>query len=258
MLGAAVVAPWQRKAADSFAGFDLPTGDNGVTSTFLSRVSSVAALASTSGEPLPAHGDTPFERIAAAATGQNMAGDSELEMVNLQHELSQRQQVVQLATNTLRALNDSAMEIIQNLGGGGGSTHGGVAASRRHGNEAAGADAPALSAAPELKYDKVQRYLVDLNALIGKAIQAAESESSGEELCEKTRIAVADLLFREWQSGALQGTRPQDGYFVKCDRTTMTQDDIDNGRLVVLIGVATLRPSEYVILRFSSAATADD
>jgi phage tail sheath protein FI len=45
------------------------------------------------------------------------------------------------------------------------------------------------------------------------------------------------------------GTAPEQAFFVKCDRTTMTQDDIDNGRLIVLIGMAPVKPAEFVILR---------
>jgi uncharacterized protein len=45
------------------------------------------------------------------------------------------------------------------------------------------------------------------------------------------------------------GSKPDEAYFVKCDRSTMTQSDIDNGRLIVLIGVAALRPAEFVIFR---------
>jgi phage tail sheath protein FI len=49
--------------------------------------------------------------------------------------------------------------------------------------------------------------------------------------------------------GALLGSKPEEAYFVKCDRSTMTQNDLDNGRLVCLIGVAALRPAEFVIFR---------
>ena len=48
---------------------------------------------------------------------------------------------------------------------------------------------------------------------------------------------------------ALQGKTPREAYFVKCDRSTMTQNDLDNGRLICLIGVAPLRPAEFVIFR---------
>jgi len=47
------------------------------------------------------------------------------------------------------------------------------------------------------------------------------------------------------------GTTPDEAYFVRCDRTTMTQDDIDNGRLVCLVGMAPAKPAEFVIFRFS-------
>jgi phage tail sheath protein FI len=47
------------------------------------------------------------------------------------------------------------------------------------------------------------------------------------------------------------GTTPEEAFFVTCDRTTMTQDDIDNGRLIVLIGVAPVKPAEFVIFRIA-------
>ena len=47
------------------------------------------------------------------------------------------------------------------------------------------------------------------------------------------------------------GTTQDEAFFVKCDRTTMTQDDFDNGRLICLIGVAPVKPAEFVIFRIS-------
>ena len=52
------------------------------------------------------------------------------------------------------------------------------------------------------------------------------------------RRTIEDFLLNEWQMGALLGDKPEKAYFVKCDRSTMTQNDLDNGRLVCLIGVA--------------------
>ena len=63
------------------------------------------------------------------------------------------------------------------------------------------------------------------------------------------RSRVEDFLFNEWQQGALLGDKPEKAFFVRCDRTTMTQNDLDNGRLVVLIGIVPLRPAEFVIFR---------
>jgi phage tail sheath protein FI len=49
----------------------------------------------------------------------------------------------------------------------------------------------------------------------------------------------------------LAGATPEEAFFVKCDRTTMTQDDIDNGRLICLIGVAPVKPAEFVVFRIA-------
>ncbi len=45
----------------------------------------------------------------------------------------------------------------------------------------------------------------------------------------------------QWRNGALLGAKPEEAYFVRCDRTTMTQNDLDNGRLICLIGVAPVQ-----------------
>ncbi len=59
----------------------------------------------------------------------------------------------------------------------------------------------------------------------------------------------AFLIVRLFRQGAFAGNRPDDAYFVRLDRTTMTQDDIDTGRLNILIGFAPLKPAEFVIVR---------
>ena len=52
-----------------------------------------------------------------------------------------------------------------------------------------------------------------------------------------------------WLNGQLAGVTQDEAFFVRCDRTTMTEDDIANGRLICLVGVAPLRPAEFVIIR---------
>ena len=59
---------------------------------------------------------------------------------------------------------------------------------------------------------------------------------------------------KSWRDGALMGTTPEEAFFVKCDRTTMTQDDIDNGRLICIIGVAPVKPAELVTFRIAQWA----
>jgi phage tail sheath protein FI len=56
---------------------------------------------------------------------------------------------------------------------------------------------------------------------------------------------------RQCRSGALKGTRPEEAFFVKVDGATMTQDDIDHGRLICFVGVAPVKPAEFVIFRLA-------
>jgi phage tail sheath protein FI len=105
------------------------------------------------------------------------------------------------------------------------------------------------SSDPEWKYVNLRRYFAYLEHSIDKGTQWAVFEPNGERLWANMRITISDFLFNEWNSGALLGDRPEKAYFVKCDRSTMTQNDLDNGRLVALVGVAPLRPAEFVIIR---------
>ncbi|HEX6660520.1 MAG TPA: phage tail sheath subtilisin-like domain-containing protein [Sphingomicrobium sp.] len=102
---------------------------------------------------------------------------------------------------------------------------------------------------PEWKYVNLRRYFAYLERSIDKGTQWAVFEPNGERLWANVRRTIEDFLLNEWQNGALLGDRPEKGYFVKCDRSTMTQNDLDNGRLVCLVGVAALRPAEFVIFR---------
>lgn len=102
---------------------------------------------------------------------------------------------------------------------------------------------------PEWKYVNLRRYFAYLERSIDKGTQWAVFEPNGERLWANVRTTIEDFLLNEFQNGALLGERPEHAYFVKCDRSTMTQNDIDNGRLVCQIGVAALKPAEFVIFR---------
>lgn len=112
------------------------------------------------------------------------------------------------------------------------------------------------SSDPEWRYLNVRRYFAYLERSIDVGTQFAVFEPNGDVLWSIVRRTVEDFLFNEWKSNRLLGTRPEQAYFVRCDRTTMTQNDIDNGRLICLIGVAPLRPAEFVIFRIGQK-TAD-
>ncbi len=106
-----------------------------------------------------------------------------------------------------------------------------------------------MSSDPEWKYVNVRRYLLYLENSIAKGTQWVVFEPNQERVWANVRRAVEDFLQREWRSGALIGSKPEAAYFVRCDRTTMTQNDIDNGRLICVIGVAPVKPAEFVIFR---------
>jgi phage tail sheath protein FI len=106
-----------------------------------------------------------------------------------------------------------------------------------------------ISSDPEWKYVNVRRYFAYLEHSVDRGTQWAVFEPNGERLWANVRKTVSDFLFGEFQNGAFLGEKPTDAYFVKCDRSTMSQNDIDNGRLVCLVGVAVLKPAEFVIFR---------
>ena len=95
----------------------------------------------------------------------------------------------------------------------------------------------------------VTRRLASLKRSIRRATQWAVFEPNGEALWGGVRRRLEPILTKAWKSGTLVGVKANQAFFVRCDRTTMTQADLDQGRLVCLIGVAVLRPAEFVIFR---------
>jgi len=106
-----------------------------------------------------------------------------------------------------------------------------------------------MSSDPEWKYVNVRRLFIFMEHSIDKGTQWAVFEPNNRRLWDNIRRTVEDFLLVLWRDGALLGDKPEDAYFVRCDRTTMTQNDLDNGRLICLIGVAPVKPAEFVIFR---------
>ena len=104
---------------------------------------------------------------------------------------------------------------------------------------------------PLWKYVNVRRLFLYLEESIEEGTQWVVFEPNDEKLWARVKQTVRQFLTRVWKDGALMGGTPEEAFFVKCDRTTMTQDDIDNGRLIVLIGVAPVKPAEFVIFRIA-------
>ena len=106
-----------------------------------------------------------------------------------------------------------------------------------------------LSSDPLWMYINVRRLFIYLEHSIDKATQWAVFEPNNETLWQQIAQSVKDFLQVQWLSGALLGATADQAYFVRCDRSTMTQNDLDNGRMICLVGVAPTRPAEFVIFR---------
>jgi phage tail sheath protein FI len=104
---------------------------------------------------------------------------------------------------------------------------------------------------PQWKYVNVRRLFIFVEESIDEGTQWVVFEPNDEATWAAVVRSVTTFLVRVWRSGALMGLTQEEAFFVKCDRTTMTQDDIDNGRLVCLIGIAPVKPAEFVIFRIS-------
>lgn len=107
----------------------------------------------------------------------------------------------------------------------------------------------------ESRYVNVQRLLIYFEQSIKRGTAWTAFEPNNEATWAKVRMASENFLYTSWHDGQLMGAKPQEAYFVKCDRSTMTQNDIDNGKLNILIGVAPIRPAEFIILRVQHTAT---
>ena len=104
----------------------------------------------------------------------------------------------------------------------------------------------------------VRRTAIFLEHSIESGTQWAVFEPNDEPLWATLRRSIDAFLATQWRLGAFQGAAPDEAYFVKCDRTTMTQADIDAGTVIVVVGFAPLKPAEFVNLRIGLKAARDD
>lgn len=101
------------------------------------------------------------------------------------------------------------------------------------------------------KYVSVRRLFIFLEASIFRGTQWVVFEPNDQRLWGRVKQTITEFLRTQWRSGALFGATEDEAFFVRVDRSTMTDDDINNGRLIVLIGVAPVRPAEFVIFRIA-------
>ncbi len=106
-----------------------------------------------------------------------------------------------------------------------------------------------LTSDPLWKYVNVRRLFIFLEHSIDASLQWVVFEPNDEQLWAQVRDRVQQFLLGVWRDGALMGAKPEQAFFVKCDQTTMSMADINMGRLICEIGIAPVRPAEFVILR---------
>ncbi|MCH8808068.1 MAG: phage tail sheath family protein, partial [Planctomycetes bacterium] len=111
-----------------------------------------------------------------------------------------------------------------------------------------------LSSDPSWRYINVRRLFNMVEKSIEGGTQWVVFEPNSPETWARVVASVTAFLHTQWRDGALLGRRPEDSFFVRCDESTMTVDDIQNGRLICNIGVAIVRPAEFVIFRIEQIA----
>ncbi len=101
----------------------------------------------------------------------------------------------------------------------------------------------------EWKYVSVRRLAIYVEHSIDRGTQWAVVEPNDESTWAKLRRQCEVFLAGLFRQGALQGRTADEAYLVRCGSDTMTQDDIDKGRMKLLIGIAPLKPAEFVVFR---------
>ncbi len=101
------------------------------------------------------------------------------------------------------------------------------------------------------KYVNVRRLFIFIEESIRANTNWAVFEPNDEVLWVRVQRTISVFLENLWRGGSLAGSAPEEAFFVNIGRDTMSQDDIDNGRLICVIGVAPVKPAEFVIFRLS-------
>jgi hypothetical protein len=108
--------------------------------------------------------------------------------------------------------------------------------------------------ADEYKYLPVRRTALYIEESLYRGTQWVVFQPNDEPLWGQIRLNIGAFMNDLFRKGAFQGGRPQDAYFVRCDRTTTTQNDIDRGIVNIVVGFAPLKPAEFVIIQIQQIA----
>jgi phage tail sheath protein FI len=108
--------------------------------------------------------------------------------------------------------------------------------------------------ASEWKYVPVRRLALFLEESLYRGTQWVVFEPNDEPLWAQIRLNLGAFMHNLFRQGAFQGTAPRDAYFVKCDKETTTQNDINLGIVNIVVGFAPLKPAEFVIIKLQQMA----
>ncbi len=108
--------------------------------------------------------------------------------------------------------------------------------------------------ASEWKYLPVRRLALFLEESLYRGTKWVVFEPNDEPLWAQIRLNVGAFMHNLFRQGAFQGSSPKEAYFVKCDKETTTQNDINLGIVNILVGFAPLKPAEFVIIKISQIA----
>lgn len=108
--------------------------------------------------------------------------------------------------------------------------------------------------ASEYKYIPVRRTVLYIEESLYQGLQWVVFEPNDEPLWGQIRLNVGAFMNTLFRQGAFQGKTAREAYFVKCDKDTTTQNDIDRGIVNILVGFAPLKPAEFVVIRIQQIA----
>jgi phage tail sheath protein FI len=103
-------------------------------------------------------------------------------------------------------------------------------------------------------YIAVRRMALFLEESLDRGTRWVVFEPNDQTLWERIRVNVSAFLQNLFRQGAFQGASSKDAYFVRCDSTTTTQADIDNGVVNIIVGFAPLKPAEFVLIKIQQLA----
>jgi len=109
-------------------------------------------------------------------------------------------------------------------------------------------------AADEYKYIPVRRTALFIEESLFRGLKWVVFEPNDEPLWAQIRLNAGAFMQNLFRQGAFQGKTPREAYFVKCDKETTTQNDINLGIVNVVVGFAPLKPAEFVIIKLQQMA----